>query len=461
MRSITPKIQFFTNSNNLSVAYALHGQGPALVVPAWWVSHLELDWQNSPFREFFKALGEHHTVVRYDRPGVGLSDRQRDRFTLDDEVATLAELIDHLGFEQCALLGISCGGPPSMLYCLSQPKRVSHLVFFGSFVDGQSLGSTKIQGALCGLVEAYWGLGAKAILDLFDPNMESEQRQKVSEIHKSSASATMAADLMKLTFAMDARDAAGKLAIPALVLHRIKDGTVPFDAGRKLATLLPNAELVSLDGCGHLPWTGDDVSDIHQRITNFTGALINKTEYVTSEINHNQFRAAGKIWTLSFAGKSVHLKNSRGLLDIAQLIANQSNEIHVTDLAGGNQSLLGQSEAEVLDQTAVAQYKQRILDIESEKSTAAECEDEALYQQLETEQDAILVVLKQGLGLGKNKRQFAGDTEKARKAVSARIRTTLKQIAEVHPQLARHLQASLKTGVFCSYSTEQSIDWLI
>jgi pimeloyl-ACP methyl ester carboxylesterase len=461
MLSTEPKIQFFTNSNGLSIAYAMHGQGPALVVPAWWVSHLELDWQNPIFQAFFNTLAQHHTVVRYDRPGVGLSDRHRNSFTLDEEVANLAELIDHLKFDQCALLGVSCGGPPAMLYSFRHPEKINHLVFFGSFIDGKSLGNAEIQEALCALVEAHWGLGAKSILDLFDPNMGSEERQKASLIQIKSSSAKMAANLLRLTFLMDACDAAGQIRIPSLVLHRVKDCTVPFDSGRKLAALLPNAELVSLNGSTHLPWAGEDTNDICQRIMRFTGVLEKDSEPQTSKSEHCQFRANGKIWTLSFAGKSIHLKESRGLLDIAQLIANQNTEIHVTDLAGGYQSVLAQNETEVLDQAAIAEFKQRVLDIEDEKSAAAECADEALYLELETEQDTLLLVLKQGLGLGGKKRQFSSDTEKARKAVSARIRTTLKQIAEVHSELAEHLQTSLKTGVFCSYNTEKNIDWLI
>lgn len=93
MSTRIPKIQFFTNRNGLSIAYAVHGHGPVLIVPAWWVSHLELDWESPAFKAFFEALGNYHTVVRYDRPGVGLSDRHRSSFTLDDEVATFGLLL--------------------------------------------------------------------------------------------------------------------------------------------------------------------------------------------------------------------------------------------------------------------------------------------------------------------------------------------------------------------------------
>ena len=69
MTETTPKVKFFTNTHNQSVAYAAHGSGPALVVPAWWISHLALDWKNKAFKRFFQQLGQYFTVIRYDRPG--------------------------------------------------------------------------------------------------------------------------------------------------------------------------------------------------------------------------------------------------------------------------------------------------------------------------------------------------------------------------------------------------------
>ena len=76
------------------VAYEVRGSGPPLVAPAWWVSHLELDWQNADFRRFWEGLADGYTLIRYDRLGVGMSDRTLHDadLTLDSEVATLRAL---------------------------------------------------------------------------------------------------------------------------------------------------------------------------------------------------------------------------------------------------------------------------------------------------------------------------------------------------------------------------------
>ena len=59
------------------LAYAATGQGPAMVLPAWWVSHQEALWEDRWFRAFVTALADRHAVIRYDRLGTGLSDRSR------------------------------------------------------------------------------------------------------------------------------------------------------------------------------------------------------------------------------------------------------------------------------------------------------------------------------------------------------------------------------------------------
>src|SRR3954470_1553901 len=84
------------------VAYAVTGNGPPLIAPAWWVSHLELDWQDAAVRAFWEAVAAGCTLVRYDRLGVGMSDRDvRDEdLTIDADVALLRAVLDELAFEK-------------------------------------------------------------------------------------------------------------------------------------------------------------------------------------------------------------------------------------------------------------------------------------------------------------------------------------------------------------------------
>jgi pimeloyl-ACP methyl ester carboxylesterase len=88
----------FTSVGGRAVAWASVGTGPRLVLGGWWMSHLELDWANPAFRAFVSGLAEHRTVIRYDRPGTGLSDRTALPDTsLDGEVEVLAVPGRHVG----------------------------------------------------------------------------------------------------------------------------------------------------------------------------------------------------------------------------------------------------------------------------------------------------------------------------------------------------------------------------
>ena len=94
------------------IAFAVAGSGPAVVLPAWWCSHVVEDWHFDPLRRFIEGLAAGRMVVRYDRLGTGLSDRKRPpgTFTPEFEDATLDAVLDELGLARMTLMGISCGG---------------------------------------------------------------------------------------------------------------------------------------------------------------------------------------------------------------------------------------------------------------------------------------------------------------------------------------------------------------
>jgi hypothetical protein len=92
--SPTQTVRFIRDANGARVAYATVGEGPLILCPAWWVSHVERDWEHPGFRHFFTRLAEGFRVVRYDRPGSGLSDRDVPPRTQACVVQLLATLAD-------------------------------------------------------------------------------------------------------------------------------------------------------------------------------------------------------------------------------------------------------------------------------------------------------------------------------------------------------------------------------
>jgi len=123
------------------VAYEMRGVGPPLVAPAWWVSHLELDWQSVGFRRFWEGVATGYTLIRYDRLGVGMSDRtvRGSDLSLDGEVATLRALLDELELDRVSLIGGSSGSCTAIAFAAAFPERVERLVLYGSYPNGAAL----------------------------------------------------------------------------------------------------------------------------------------------------------------------------------------------------------------------------------------------------------------------------------------------------------------------------------
>ena len=108
------QVRFLRNRAGQRIAYGDEGEGPLVVLPAWWVSHLERNADDPSYCRFFARLTERLRLVRYDRVDVGLSDRTRTAFTLHSEVDDLAALVEHLGATRLHLLAFSCGGPVAL-----------------------------------------------------------------------------------------------------------------------------------------------------------------------------------------------------------------------------------------------------------------------------------------------------------------------------------------------------------
>jgi pimeloyl-ACP methyl ester carboxylesterase len=126
------RIGFCSTEDGVRIAYATGGTGPPFVVASAGVSHLELEWEEPRIRDFWETIGQHHMVVRYDRHGCGLSDRNRSDFSLDSEVRTIEAIVKELGLKSFVLWGQRFGGVPAIGYAVKLPDRVSHLILCGA-----------------------------------------------------------------------------------------------------------------------------------------------------------------------------------------------------------------------------------------------------------------------------------------------------------------------------------------
>lgn len=260
----------FTVATGSRVAWATSGAPtlPTLVVGGWWCSHLELDGQNASFRAFAERLATRFRVVRYDRPGTGLSDRDvPPPPDLDEEIAVLDAVVRAATVDAPArseagvlLLGVSSGSCVAVRYAATHPERVRRLALYGSYADGHDLAPEAARRSLTSVVAAHWGVGSRVLADLFLPGAGPDERDAFARFQRLSANAEAAAASLASVYAMDVREDLRQVTAPTLVVHRRDDHTIPAALGREVAAGIPGATFVSLEGVDHLPWRGDAAS---------------------------------------------------------------------------------------------------------------------------------------------------------------------------------------------------------
>jgi pimeloyl-ACP methyl ester carboxylesterase/DNA-binding CsgD family transcriptional regulator len=241
------------------VAYAVTGEGPPLVAPAWWVSHLELDWEDQRFRGLWESVSDGYTLVRYDRLGVGMSDRdvRNDDLALDGEVELLGAVLSELTFEKVVLVGGSSGGCAAIAFAAHFPERVDRLLLYGAYADGASITSPEVREAIVTTVRSHWGLGSRLLADIFLGEANSVEQERLARYQRAAASPETAAALLEVIYRNDVRAELKRVRAPTMVLHRRGDRAIPYSLGRELAAEIPRATLIPLEGSAHFPWAGD------------------------------------------------------------------------------------------------------------------------------------------------------------------------------------------------------------
>jgi pimeloyl-ACP methyl ester carboxylesterase/DNA-binding CsgD family transcriptional regulator len=249
----------FLTVDGRRLAYEVAGEGPLLVCPAWWVSHLELDRGNEGFARFWKAIGDGYCVVRYDRLGVGVSERElrEQDLCVDGEVSMIGALLDELGTERISLFGGSSGGCAAIAFAARFPERVERLVLYGSYADGSSIAAPAVREAIVGAVRSHWGLGSRLLSDIFLGEAGSKEQESFARFQRLATSAETAASLLEQVYRNDVRDQLSLVKVPTLVVHRRGDRAIPYRLGREVAARIEGARLVPLEGSAHFPWAGD------------------------------------------------------------------------------------------------------------------------------------------------------------------------------------------------------------
>jgi pimeloyl-ACP methyl ester carboxylesterase len=235
-----PKTRY-ARSGDDHIAYQVLGDGPDLVFVSGWVSHVEMAWEVPPLARFLRRLAGFARLIFIDKRGTGLSDPlPRDRPpTLEERIDDVRVVMDAVGSERAALLGISEGGPMTLLFAATHPERTTALILFGTFariVNGD------------GYLARFVGPSLAS-----DPAM----LEATARYERMAASPRVAVELLRLNVAVDVRHVLPSIRVPTLVLHRRDERFVPVENGRYLAAHIPGARMVELAGTDHLFFAGD------------------------------------------------------------------------------------------------------------------------------------------------------------------------------------------------------------
>jgi pimeloyl-ACP methyl ester carboxylesterase len=214
------------------------------------------------WRHWWQALSQHHTLVRYDERGCGLSDWDvdDDSYTLDAWVRDLETVVDALGLERFPLLGISQGGPIAIRYAAKHPERVSHVIVYGTCARGSweraSDDRRRELAALGQLIRVSWGSDEPGFRQVYDakfmPDGPLETWRAFDELQRRSTSPRNALRLWNAFGALDCSESARQLDVPTLILHSTNDLVWSFAEAEDLHAMVSGSKLVALDSRNHI-----------------------------------------------------------------------------------------------------------------------------------------------------------------------------------------------------------------
>ena len=258
------EITFCRTKDGVDLAIASAGRGMPLVRPCRWFTHVEHEWHN-PFRaDLYHFLADRFRLIRYDGRCNGLSDWDVADVSFEALQHDLDTVVDALGLRSYALLGISQGSSLSIAHAVRYPERVSKMVLHGGYALGWSK-RTPRRGldvkTFLTLMREGWGDEHSAFQKMLCtgmlPNASAEMIRWLAELQRAASSPENTVRLRGTFDEIDVIALLPEVSVPTLVMHCRHDNLVPFEEGRRIATLIPNAKFVSLESENHGPLPGE------------------------------------------------------------------------------------------------------------------------------------------------------------------------------------------------------------
>src|SRR6266545_836746 len=244
----------YANAGGVSIAYRVTGEGPLDLV---WVpglgSNLEMDLESPALDRLMQRLASFSRLMVFDKRGMGLSDRNVGAPTLEERMDDVRAVMDAVGSERAALMGMSEGGPMSVLFAATYPERTVALVLYGSTARARRdvdypHGCDEAFAELYRIFDNGWGTGES--LRVFAQSMADDERTRevMGRVERAAGSPGTMRPFLDTLVGIDVRAVLPMISVPTLVVHATDDACVPIGNGRWLADHIPGARFVELPG---------------------------------------------------------------------------------------------------------------------------------------------------------------------------------------------------------------------
>jgi pimeloyl-ACP methyl ester carboxylesterase len=246
------------------LAYQTIGEGPIdLLHFGGFISHIEQLWEEPGLARFYQQLGQFARIIVYDKRGMGLSDRGSAPVTTAQHVADAQAVMRAAGASRVVLFAVSDGATLGITTAIQRPEQVAGLVLYGGQAKG--VRSAEYPWGLTREQYQRWaeklvkGWGGPINLEYFSPTRahDGRFRQWWAQLQRLAASPGAVKAILEGICNADVRSELPRVQVPTLVLHRRGDRSVPVEAGRYLASHIPDARYVELAGDDHWWWIGD------------------------------------------------------------------------------------------------------------------------------------------------------------------------------------------------------------
>jgi class 3 adenylate cyclase len=268
--AMEPRIQYAQTTDGVSIAFWTLGEGMTLVqMPFMLATHIELEWQWPEWRRWYERLAEKRKLVRYDPRGSGLSERDVADYSLDAHLLDLEAVVDRLGLEKFALLGLGHSGPVAIAYAARHAERVSQLLLFCSWARTRDTASPQLR-ALRQLIDTDWETYTETAAHTLLGWSDDELARRGAAMTRESVTQEALQAAVRAYRGFDVTALLPRVRSPTLVLHRRELRWLDVAVARGLASRIPDARLTVLRGTSPMPWF-EDMEAVATAIEDFLG----------------------------------------------------------------------------------------------------------------------------------------------------------------------------------------------